>query len=52
MCVIVYFAHGRPSLGSSEAMLLILKDSVVAPVGEKNPPLAKRTYIDICSGVQ
>ena len=52
MYVVVYFAHGRPSLGSSESMVLILKDGVVAPVGEKNPPLAKRTYIDIGSGVQ
>ena len=50
--VIAYFAHGRPPLGSSAAMLLIPKDSVVAPVGEKNPPLAKRTYIRIRSGVQ
>ena len=52
MYVVVYFAHGRPPLGSSETMVLILKDGVVAPVGEKNPPLAKRTYIDIGSGVQ
>ena len=47
--VIVHFAHGRPSLGSSEAMLLIMKDGVVAPLGVKNPPIAKRTYIDISS---
>ena len=52
MYVVVYFAHGRPPLGSSETMVLILKDGVVAPVGEKNLFFAKRMYIDISGEAQ
>jgi len=44
---VVYNGTGRISMGSSEAAVLILKDSVIAPLGEKQVLIPKKLKIEL-----
>ena len=45
--VVVYNGSGRCSFGSSEALVLVLKDSVITPLGEKQVLVAKKLKIEL-----
>ena len=43
--VVLYFAHGRPVLGGSQAMVYILKDGAIVQCGKKVNQTVKRMQI-------
>jgi len=45
--VVVYYASGKCSFGSSEAMVLVGKDCVITPLGEKQVKVPKKLKIEL-----
>ena len=45
--VIVYFATGRPGIGSVPSFLYLYNDAVIVVCSDDDPPTSKRTPIEI-----